>query len=84
MIVKVHKFRGRNSLRREDCNSPTLNHVYLFNEAMFFIFLIYLSHLIIPVGRIHFGPYFAIRVPFTENNFSEKLILGLDDYELKD
>ena len=51
---------------------------------MLFIFLIYLSHLIIPVRRIHFGPYFAIRVSFTENNFLEKLILGLNDYDLKD
>jgi len=32
---------------------------------MLFIFHVYLSHLIIPVGGIHFGLHFAIRVPFT-------------------
>ena len=41
-------------------NSPTLNHIYLFNEAMLLIFHVYLSHLTIPVGKIHFGPHFAI------------------------
>jgi len=51
---------------------------------MVFIFHIYLSHLVIPVGRIHLGLHFAIRVSFTENNFSEKLILGLDNYDLND
>jgi len=30
-LDKVHKFRGRNSLRGEDCNNLTLNHAYLFN-----------------------------------------------------
>jgi len=40
---KVHKFQGRNSLRGEDCNSPILNQVYLFNYLMLMIF----SHLFI-------------------------------------
>jgi len=51
---------------------------------MVFIFHIYLSHLVIPVGRIHLVLHFAIRVSFTENNFSKKLILGLDNYDLND
>jgi len=32
---------------------------------MLFIFDVYLSHLIIPVGGTHFGPHFALRVSFT-------------------
>jgi len=51
---------------------------------MLLIFHIYLSHLIIPIGRIHLELYSAIPVSFAENNFSEKLILGLDNYALKD
>jgi len=51
---------------------------------MLFIFDIYLSHLIIPVGRIHLALHFAIRVSFTENIFSENVILGHDNYDLKD
>jgi len=50
---------------------------------MLFIFHIYLSHLIIPVGRIHFGPYFAIQVSFTVL-ISKKLVVGLDIYDLND
>ena len=51
---------------------------------MLLIFHIYLSHLVIPIRKIHLGLHFAIRVSYTENNFSEKLILGLDNYDLKD
>jgi len=49
---------------------------------MLFIFHIYLSHLIIPVGRIQFWAHFAIQVSFTVL-VSEKLVVGLDNYDLK-
>jgi len=51
---------------------------------IFHIFHIYLSHWIITVGKIHVGPHFTIRVSFTENNFLEKVILGLNNYDLND
>ena len=53
---------------------------------MLFIFHIYLSHShwIITVGKIYVGPQYAIRVSFAENNFSEKLILGPNNYDLND
>jgi len=35
--MKVHKFLGRNPLRGEGYNSPTLNYVYLFNYLMLMI-----------------------------------------------
>ena len=50
---------------------------------MLLIFHIYLSHLIIPIGTIHFGPHFAIRVSFIGQS-REKLIVGLNNYGLKD
>jgi len=47
---------------------------------MLLIFHIYLSHLIIPVGKIHFEPHFAIQVSFTVR-ISDELIAGSDKYD---
>jgi len=47
---------------------------------MLLIFHVYLSHLIIPVGRIYFGPHFAIRVLFTIT-ISGESILGPNKYD---
>ena len=35
-VDKCHKFRGRNSLRGEGCNNPTLTHTYLFKLSLFY------------------------------------------------
>ena len=34
-FLKTYKFQGRNSLRVEDYNNPTLTHIYLFKSYLF-------------------------------------------------
>jgi len=50
---------------------------------MLLIFHVYLSHLIIPIGRIHFVPHFTILTSFAVTILS-KSIVGADKYVLKD
>ena len=79
---KVHKFRWRNSLRGEGCNSPTLNHIYLFNYVMLMIF----SYLFMTFK--HLGEKKLIwpslcNSSLSYHKISAKSIVGLDNYGLR-
>ena len=46
-VDKYHKFRGRNSLRGEGCDNPTLTNIYLIKSSLFIspiIFIHLLCH----------------------------------------
>jgi len=82
---KTDKFQGRNSLRKEDCNIPTLTHIclnhlhfvgFLFNEIMFInsntpnLFIWQITIL---------GP--TLHSSFNYRKTSSESIVGLDNYD---
>ena len=40
-VDKRHKCRGRNSLRGEGCNNPTLAHIYLIKSSLIISLIIF-------------------------------------------
>jgi len=42
IVNQCYKFRGRNSLRGEGCNNPTLTHLYLFKSSLFISLIMFI------------------------------------------
>ena len=81
---RVHKFRGRNSLRKDVYNSPTINHVYLFNYLRFKIFLyLFITFNLFGAKKYiyHLGHHY--NSGFCYRKISEKSIVGPDNYGLR-